>query len=273
MTETKRCTRCGQQLPIDEFAIRRASPDGRQNYCRACASEYARQHRPRKLKAAPGVGPGQKWCRRCETIKPLTQFAGNKSARDGHQAHCRACAAAAYRLRRADEGQVSRPAEVPEGHKFCRGCRRVLPVSDWSPRVNANDGLAWRCKSCLSAKDRAKHLMRTYGMSVADLDAMLLAQHGVCAICQVAPAAHVDHDHQTDNVRGLLCFRCNAALGQLGDDPLVLRRAARYVEGGGFRAAPDEPPNVAAGPQHEDPSVLERLWRARLADADFGSAS
>jgi hypothetical protein len=115
--------------------------------------------------------------------------------------------------------------------------------------------------------------MRTYGMTVADLDAMLLAQHGVCAICQVAPAAHVDHDHQTDKVRGLLCFRCNAALGQLGDDPLVLRRAARYVESGGFRAAPDHPPNVAAGPQHEDPSVLERLWRATLADADFGSAS
>jgi hypothetical protein len=115
--------------------------------------------------------------------------------------------------------------------------------------------------------------MRTYGMSVEDLDAMLLAQHGVCAICQTAPAAHVDHDHQTDKVRGLLCFRCNAALGQLGDDPLVLRRAARYVESGGFRAGPDRPVVAAAELQREAPSVLERVLRARLADADFGTAS
>ncbi len=110
-------------------------------------------------------------------------------------------------------------------------------------------------------------------MTVADLDAMLLAQHGVCAICQTAPAAHVDHDHQTDKVRRLLCFRCNAALGQLGDDPLVVRRAARYLERGGFRAVPDRPVDVASVPLGEEPSVMERVLRARLADADFGSAS
>jgi hypothetical protein len=115
--------------------------------------------------------------------------------------------------------------------------------------------------------------MRMYGMSIEDLDAMLLAQHGVCAVCQTAPAIHVDHDHQTDKVRGLLCFRCNAALGQFGDDPLVLRRAARYVACGGFRAAPDRPVDVSAEPQGEAPSVMERVLRARLADADFGTAS
>jgi hypothetical protein len=110
-------------------------------------------------------------------------------------------------------------------------------------------------------------------MSVADLDAMLHAQHGVCAICQTAPAVHVDHDHRSGRVRGLLCFRCNAAIGQLGDDPLVVRRAARYLESGGFRPAPDRPLDAAADPQGEAPSVMERALRARLADADFGTAS
>jgi hypothetical protein len=115
--------------------------------------------------------------------------------------------------------------------------------------------------------------MRTYGLSVEALDAMLDSQHGVCAICQTAPAAHVDHDHMSGTVRGLLCFRCNAALGQFGDDQIVLRRAARYVEHGGFRAAPALPVEAAAEPPTGEPSVLERLFRARLADTDFGTAS
>ncbi|MFF5504405.1 endonuclease VII domain-containing protein [Streptomyces roseolus] len=54
---------------------------------------------------------------------------------------------------------------------------------------------------------------------------------GVCVICQEGPAEHVDHDHRTGKVRGVLCFSCNAALGQLKDRPDVIRRAAAYVEG------------------------------------------
>nr|WP_079404456.1 endonuclease VII domain-containing protein [Streptomyces sp. 3211] len=64
--------------------------------------------------------------------------------------------------------------------------------------------------------------------------------HGQCSIVtrdEVRPlrrsgsAEHVDHDHQTGKVRGVLCFSCNAALGQFKDRPDVMRRAAAYVEG------------------------------------------
>ena len=58
---------------------------------------------------------------------------------------------------------------------------------------------------------------------------MLRNQGGVCAICQTAPAAHVDHDHATGAVRALLCFNCNGGLGQFKDDPTALRAAADYV--------------------------------------------
>lgn len=273
--DTKRCGRCREWLPCAAFARKAAAKDGRQNWCRECNTAWAKAHRPRRFKAAPPVGPAEKWCRRCEVVQPIDAFAVNRTAPDGRQAHCRACAAAAYREKRTQSGHVVRPADIPAGYKFCRGCQRVLPHSEWAVRSTTKDGLAFRCKTCMSASDQEKHLQRTYGMSVEDLAAMLLAQHGVCAICQTAPAAHVDHDHQTNKVRGLLCFRCNAALGQLGDDPLVVRRAARYLERGGFRAAPapDRPVDVPAGPQSDDPSVMERILRARLADADFGSAS
>jgi hypothetical protein len=63
-----------------------------------------------------------------------------------------------------------------------------------------------------------------------EADEMLKDQGGSCAICRAAPAAHVDHDHETGAVRALLCFNCNGGLGQFRDDPAVLRAAADYVE-------------------------------------------
>ena len=55
-------------------------------------------------------------------------------------------------------------------------------------------------------------------------------QSGVCAIGQEAPAAHVDHEHLTGKVRGVLCFNCNGGLGQFRDRPDVLKRAVAYLE-------------------------------------------
>ena len=61
---------------------------------------------------------------------------------------------------------------------------------------------------------------------------MLAEQGGVCAICREAPAEHVDHDHATERVRGLLCFNCNGALGQFRDRPDLMLRAIMYLQGG-----------------------------------------
>ena len=58
---------------------------------------------------------------------------------------------------------------------------------------------------------------------------MIEAQGGTCAVCS-GPAQHVDHDHETGEVRGVLCFNCNQALGNARDDAAVLRRLARYLE-------------------------------------------
>jgi hypothetical protein len=73
-------------------------------------------------------------------------------------------------------------------------------------------------------------LKRRYGISAAEVDAMVEAQGGVCLICQERPAEHVDHDHLSGAVRGVLCFSCNGGLGQFRDRVDIMAKAITYLE-------------------------------------------
>jgi hypothetical protein len=111
---------------------------------------------------------------------------------------------------------------------------------DEFPRNRANaDGLGGYCKPCHNAKGketytrlyggtREYHLRRRYGITGADFEAMVQAQGGTCAVCDGKPE-HVDHDHATGEVRGVLCFNCNQALGNARDDLKVLKGLAAYL--------------------------------------------
>ncbi|MEU6591635.1 endonuclease VII domain-containing protein [Streptomyces sp. NPDC046881] len=180
--------------------------------------------------------PDAKACRKCGRSLPLAAFARDRHRRDGLQVHCRECVAeygaAHYRRRREAMGKpVREKADVPAGHKLCRSCGQVKPHSEWHRNATASDGLSTRCKACRAALGREDHLRRTYGITRAERDRLVTSQGGVCCICLAAPPAHVDHCHETGRVRGVLCFSCNAALGQFKDQPEVIRRAAAYVEG------------------------------------------
>lgn len=77
-------------------------------------------------------------------------------------------------------------------------------------------------------------MLLKYGLTQADFDALLASQGGVCAICKGdrnGPGArfHVDHCHNSDKVRGLLCGRCNTAIGLLQDNPEIADAAAAYL--------------------------------------------
>ena len=88
-------------------------------------------------------------------------------------------------------------------------------------------------------KLRNTDLLRMYGITIDEYDAMLAAQGGVCAICERTPTTrrlHVDHDHANLLVRGLLCDACNRRVVGRFHNGDVLRRAADYL---------DNPPAVA----------------------------
>jgi hypothetical protein len=82
------------------------------------------------------------------------------------------------------------------------------------------------------------HRLRKQGAKVTKelVDMLYAAQGGVCAICGATaahaahPDLHIDHCHASGEVRGLLCQKCNTALGLLGDSPAMLRRAILYLK-------------------------------------------
>lgn len=83
------------------------------------------------------------------------------------------------------------------------------------------------------------NLQRSYNISKADYLAMSEKQGGVCAICQRPEQAtrgtgasirlSVDHDHKTHIVRGLLCQKCNAAVGMLDDSVALAQSLIDYL--------------------------------------------
>lgn len=113
-------------------------------------------------------------------------------------------------------------------------------------RASVNASLAAYRATHTAAKRR--HTLGNYGLSEVEYAAMLGDQGGVCAACgspeewplprkpgTVRPLS-VDHDHETGKVRGLLCARCNIAIGFHG--ATELRRLAAYAERHGILTRP-----------------------------------
>jgi uncharacterized paraquat-inducible protein A len=80
---------------------------------------------------------------------------------------------------------------------------------------------------------------KRYGLTQKEFEKILQDQKGRCAICEeMLDVPSVDHNHVSGEVRGILCRRCNSALGNFRDDPLILSKAITYLSGGVIPSAP-----------------------------------
>jgi hypothetical protein len=158
-----------------------------------------------------------KRCKQCGQLKPLADFYAEKSGREGKRPECKACTAA----RRKAWYQHNRKREIA----------RVRVWQQANPdRLKASRD---RNRGRRNKKMREIHLRNKFGLTTEEYNRTLEQQGGACALCESAPtpgiSLHVDHDHGTGEIRGLLCMRCNNALGLFREDPDLLKRAARYV--------------------------------------------
>lgn len=115
----------------------------------------------------------------------------------------------------------------------CCVCEAGKPreAFDKTQAGRAAKGNRARCRACLTDARRAK----TYGLSPDQYRSLWAKQSDACAVCRIALAAlpakdiHIDHDHATGAVRGIVCAKCNLGLGQFRDNAVFLLRAALYL--------------------------------------------
>lgn len=146
-------------------------------------------------------------------------------------------------------------------NKLCPNCKKDLPISMFN-KANRRDGFQTYCRNCHNTMQREKYskdpmakvkrqiragrrkdkdplvqrraeLKRLYSITLEDYVKLFSKQNGVCAICfeecKTRKSLSVDHNHVTGKVRGLLCNRCNRAIGMFNDDPAILERAKKYI--------------------------------------------
>lgn len=144
-----------------------------------------------------------KVCNTCGESKLLTEFAFNNKKTGKRAGLCRKCL--------SKKGKLWRQKNAPE---------RTRRIGE-DPEMYAKKG-------------RNRHLKYTYGITLVDYEKILSDQNGVCGICGTdVPgghgAWHVDHDHETGIVRGLLCVKCNVGIGHFNHDTERLNLAVKYL--------------------------------------------
>ncbi|WP_229401922.1 endonuclease VII domain-containing protein [Micromonospora okii] len=204
-----------------------------------------------------------KFCKSCQSSKPTEDF--YRRSNGYLSAWCKPCTTAANNRAKAEKRRQARELAAslpPSDLKRCTKCLETKASSDFYARHA-------ECKECLRERARARHALpevkarislqqaeyrernrpairarqlARYGLSPEEYDARYDDQSGRCAICAArgerlgtggSANRHnvlvVDHCHDSSAVRGLLCNRCNRAIGLLGDDIDTLRRAIAYL--------------------------------------------
>lgn len=155
-----------------------------------------------------------KKCYRCKKEKELTEFSKDKSNKDQLTYDCKECRRKIHKI------------WYDENIDYVR--KKSKEYQEYR-------------KDYYNSPERKKHyqlkrLQREFGLSPESYEQMLLIQDNKCAICEEDEKStrnknlSVDHCHETNQIRGLLCSRCNRAIGLLQDDEIILQKAIDYLK-------------------------------------------
>lgn len=168
--------------------------------------------------------------------KDLCSINGCSRFRQYSDGLCSACHVKAYYLKYPEKKRTSRQKYKAAHHEEIKaGQRAYYNRTKDDPAYQAKRRAAGRARP--SDSRFKEHIKGRYGITLDEYNRILETQNGVCAICRNASPGvrikrfSVDHDHATGEIRGLLCIKCNTAIGQLEDNIERMHKAARYLRG------------------------------------------
>ena len=128
-----------------------------------------------------------------------------------------------------------------EGVLKCSKCGEKKVPEEFSRSSKSSFGRVSSCKACQSLDYKVKHiaykkrgregyLRRNYGITTSEFEKLVELSGEMCGCCGDRTKLYVDHCHDTGNIRGLLCQKCNSAIGLLGDRLQGVQGALNYLE-------------------------------------------
>jgi hypothetical protein len=228
----KRCSKCGDEKPLDDFHKSAKSPDGRQYRCKLCAVAAARQ---RALANPEAKREADRKYSASDKNK-----ANRKARRDGPQREkILEQKRDSWERHKTENARRAREARAADPERFKRYYRRRYAL-------HRDSILAKNREWAQANRDKVRDYKRqwTYGLTPEQFAQKLADQEGRCEICatELQFAVHrnrdgsirgsatcIDHCHKTGTVRGLICSGCNKGLGLFKDDPERLRAAMAYL--------------------------------------------
>lgn len=242
----KRCLLCLEMLSIDSFPNLLGAFLNKNNSCKKC--ETIRQQ---KLRESKGVCKKQptiindgenisRSCSKCKIVKNINEFDLNVSGYLGHDSCCNKCKRNNSELLRRNRG-IKPKREVPivkneQGtitHRECSRCLKMIKLSQFNKHGGKTStaylGIHPYCKECSAEK----HLISKYGITMNQKLEMIKSQNNKCKICEIklpSDKLRIDHCHNSNIIRGILCDDCNVTLGLVKENIQTLENMILYLK-------------------------------------------
>jgi len=198
----KTCRHCLKVKNLEDFPVEVYNKDGRKTNCRECVQKLKGYKSP----------IGFKRCTTCSKEKSVDEFFPSNKNKTGLRARCKECSRKSY----------PRPIN---GKQTCKKCKIEQDVTEFHTHKYCKAGIATTCKTC--------EIIKQYGLSYQEYIELKQKQNFECKIChkkEIETKLHVDHNHITGQIRGLLCRNCNVAIGLIREDINICKSIINYLE-------------------------------------------
>lgn len=193
----------------------------------------------------------KKICTTCKQEKSINEYHSHKRCLYGVRNECKVC-----RIKRQKKYQLKNTEKIKKYFKKYYNdnilkWKKRQESTEYKDKKNEDRRMKYANdkkyrdyvnKKVKEYRDRdplhkIKKRIRNHGITIDDYNNMLIEQDNKCAICKSSKSNtkltnvfYIDHDHKTGKVRGLLCNKCNFALGQFNDDISILQNAIKYLK-------------------------------------------